>query len=53
MQLLYSAVIFVIVTQHLTSIGMKNISLNKSFFIKTVFLFMVFLNDIYYIKLFK
>ena len=50
---LYPAVIFAIVTQHLTSIGMKNIFLNKSFLIKMTFLFMAFLNDIYYIKLFK
>jgi len=31
---------------------MKNIFLNKSFLIKMAFLFMAFLNDIYYIKLF-
>jgi len=53
MQLLYPAVIFVIVTQDLTSIGMKNIFLNKSFLIKIVFLFMAFLHGIYYIKLLK
>lgn len=51
MQLLYPGVIFAIVTQDLTSIGRKNIFLNKSFLIKIVFLFMAFLHGIYYIEL--
>jgi hypothetical protein len=50
---LYPAVIFATVTRNSRSIGMKNIFLNKSFLIKMTFLFMAFLNDIYYIKLFK